>query len=227
MILETHLHTYLGSQCGKLSPALITNLYGRKGYDGIVITEHFSKSIFNDFYPKGSYEEKIGNLLLSYNQACKEAEKFKMKVFLGIEVGFSINGKNFEFLIYGIDKDFLLANNEIYFLTQKQLFALCVKNQLFMAQAHPFRNNIQVGNPLYMHGVEVYNGNKRHNNHNLKALAFAKKNNLIQISGSDFHQKEDLGLGGIIIPDNIENDKQLAAYLLSNQPKLIKNGRMK
>ena len=101
------------------------------------------------------------------------------------------------------------------------------KNNLFMVQAHPFRKYITLGNPLYMHGVEVFNGNKRHNSHNAKALNFAKKNNLLQFSGSDFHENEDLGLGGIIIPDTIDTNSDLINYIKNNQPQLIKKGRIK
>jgi len=225
MLLETHLHTYLGSPCGKLSPTIIANLYDNKNYNGIVITEHYIDSVFSGYYPKGSFDFKMDTFLTSYEQLTRESKKFNIKIFLGMEI--AINQGTSDYLIYGITKEFLKSNTYLYKLNQQQLFELCQKNNLFMVQAHPFRKNITVGDPLYMNGVEVYNGNKRHNSHNRKALSFAKKNNLKQFSGSDFHEKEDLGLGGIIVPNEIETNNDLVNYFFNNQPKLIKNGRIK
>jgi hypothetical protein len=215
----------MGSPCGKLDPQFITKLYKRKHYNGIIVTEHFTNYIINDFYPSGNYEEKINLFLKSYKLFETETKKNKMKIFLGMEIGLT-GMVNSDYLIYGITEKFLLDNKNMYRLNQQQLFEVCTNNNLFMVQAHPFRKGITLGNPLYMHGVEVFNGNKRHNNHNIKALRFAKKYNLKQSSGSDFHEKEDLATGGIIVPDGIETNNELISYFNNNQAKLIKKGRI-
>jgi len=224
MVLETHLHSYFGSPCGKLDPLLITKLYKYKNYDGLIVTEHFSNYILNDFYPAGTYEDKLNNFLKSYNLFLSDAKQYNLKIFLGMEI--CISGAIYaDYLIYGITEEFLFNNKNLSRLNQQELFELCNNNHLFMVQAHPFRKNITLGNPLFMHGVEVFNGNKRHNSHNLKALNFAKKNKLKQFSGSDFHEQEDLATGGIIIPDEINTNSELVDYFFNNQPQLIKKGR--
>ena len=53
--------------------------------------------------------------------------------------------------------------------------------------------------------MEVYNGNPRHNSHNDRALEYAEKYVLRQLSGSDFHHPEDLARGGVILPEAPEN----------------------
>jgi predicted metal-dependent phosphoesterase TrpH len=67
-------------------------------------------------------------------------------------------------------------------------------------QAHPFRYLRPVRASL-LDGVEVMNGNPRHNSQNAKAAAFARKHNLIQFSGSDTHMSEDVARGGLRLPE--------------------------
>jgi len=52
-------------------------------------------------------------------------------------------------------------------------------------------------------GVEIYNGNPRHNSSNHLALEYARKNGLKMLSGSDFHQVQDAARGGIIVDERI------------------------
>ena len=81
-------------------------------------------------------------------------------------------------------------------------------------QAHPFRVGIFPENPEYLDGIEVYNGNPRHDSRNEKAAEYAKYYNLKMLSGSDFHQTEDLARGGIVLSeapkDSIEFTRLLA-----------------
>ena len=73
----------------------------------------------------------------------------------------------------------------------------------------------------FLHGIEVYNGNPRHDSHNDKAADFAGSNNLLKLSGSDFHLYEDLGRGGIFLPDDINDNKKLVSYLKNNEAALF------
>ena len=68
-------------------------------------------------------------------------------------------------------------------------------------------------NPHLLDGVEVFNGHPRHDSRNHLAYSFAKKNNLIMSSGSDFHRVEDLATGGIIISKAVDTSKELAELM--------------
>jgi len=76
-------------------------------------------------------------------------------------------------------------------------------------------------------GLEVYNGNPRHDSQNNKALSYAEKNNLKMISGSDFHEYEDLARGGIAAEEVPSNMSELCSLLKSENYKLIKDGSIR
>ena len=46
-------------------------------------------------------------------------------------------------------------------------------------QAHPFRTGLTREDPALLDGVEVFNGNARHDSHNDDALRFARENGLL------------------------------------------------
>jgi hypothetical protein len=109
-----------------------------------------------------------------------------------------------------------------------------------MYQTHPYREGIVLGNPKYMHGAESFNGHYHHKNNNDLAKKFCFENGLVGLSGTDYHYDIQPITAGIYIPENIENEKQLAKFYFENNIKTIedeekyikyhlayKNGQMK
>ena len=96
-------------------------------------------------------------------------------------------------------------------------------NGCIIIQAHPFRPYIYRANPKYLDGVEIFNGNPRHNSSNDIAEMWAKKYDLMVTSGSDYHEIEDLGSGGIWFNKEIKDNKTLVEELKSGNYE-IKNG---
>ena len=88
-------------------------------------------------------------------------------------------------------------------------------------QAHPCRSYCNPRDPHLLDGVEIYNGNPRHENNNRRAKKWAEKYHLMVSSGSDFHQLEDAGLGGIILSTNVQDSRELAAVLKQGTAELI------
>jgi predicted metal-dependent phosphoesterase TrpH len=74
-----------------------------------------------------------------------------------------------------------------------------------------------------MHGAEVFNGNPRHENNNTQAAAFARRHGLRQSAGSDFHQYEDVGRGGLYLPAAVATEGDLARWLKRETPRLYRN----
>lgn len=197
-LFDPHVHTMESSVCGKISASEICSMYKEAGYDGIVITDHYYDGFF-DSLAGIEWHEKITRYLAGYNDALVEGEKIGLKVLHGIEfrTKFSPN----DFLVYGFDKDFLVRHEMLYLKNIAELKKLASENGALVYQAHPFRPGMSPESPSVLDGVEVMNGNPRQNSQNDLAEIFARNNNLRMISSSDAHQPEDIGNGGIYLPE--------------------------
>jgi hypothetical protein len=111
-------------------------------------------------------------------------------------------------------------NHEASAEEKKHLLEVAEKNNILIIQAHPMRNSMTVMNPDYLDGYEVYNGNMRHNSRNAIADAWAELNCKIKVSGSDFHQLEDLARGGVYFDNYVESTQQLVQELIKGRYKI-------
>jgi predicted metal-dependent phosphoesterase TrpH len=211
---DTHVHTSETSPCGGIEGKKLVQLYKNAGYRGLVITDHYFNQYF-DSLNDGSWEEKIESYLKGYKAALDEGRKLGLNIILGMEIRFEENDN--DYLVYGIDEAFLIENKELYKLGLEKFKKLAESNDLLIYQAHPFRSWIVPVDTKYLDGVEVFNGNPRQESANPLALSYANSNKLKMISGSDFHQIEDLALGGIVIPEAPENSLEFVKLLNSNK----------
>lgn len=215
--IETHCHTLGGSPCGKISAEKAVKAYKEAGYDAIILTNHFNDNTVPK--PGLSVRECAERYVDLYKKAKEHGEKYGIEVWFGIET--YLNGGSADFLIFGAEPDIVYENPEMYNMTQKELFKECEQYGCLLYQAHPFRSYCKPHNPNYLHGVEVYNGNARHDSHNDLALQWSEEHHLLKSAGSDFHQMEDLARGGILVPDTIGDIKALAEYMRNNEVELI------
>lgn len=219
---ETHLHTKETSACAKVSAKEIPHLYQEAGYDGIIITDHYSPNFFG---PRRDidWERCVKQYLEGYYTAANEGIKIGMPVLLGMEITFEETYN--DYLVYGFDERFLYNHPHLYKKKLKEFRKIADKNGLFVAQAHPFRPHMKEVKSALLDGMEVYNANPRHDSRNDLALAYAQKKKLIPLSGSDFHQYEDLARGGIIIDEFVDSGEDFAEYLLntSNAIELVRS----
>lgn len=210
---DTHVHTSETSPCGIIEAQEVVRLYKDAGYDGIVITDHYYDSFFEKL-GEMPWKDKVDIYLQGYCSAFDEGTNIGLTVLLGMEIRFEENPS--DYLVYGITEDFLKKYPKLYKLGIKKFRQLIEDEYMLIFQAHPYRRTMVVADPQDIHGVEVFNGNPRHNSHNDKALLYAKENGLMMSSGSDFHQKEDLARGGIIITQEITTSKDLLKALSEN-----------
>ena len=126
-------------------------------------------------------------------------------------------------MIYGFEDSLLYDNKPLFELTQKELFELSEKYNLFMYQTHPFRDGVKVGDPKFMHGVECFNGHYHHNNNNLKAKEFCEKNYLIKVVGTDFHHDDQPITTAVLVPENINDSISLTNYIRTNKLQTIED----
>lgn len=218
MKLEMHAHTSEVSPCAKVPAKKMIAACAAAGYNGVVVTDHFNNYVLEAF--PGPARRRVDRYLDGFRRAREAGEKLGVTVLLGMES--CIQGGPEDFLVYGIDCDFVYQHPAFYRYTQKEAFDACEEYGALLFQAHPCRSYCVPRDPGLLRGVEVYNGNPRHQNHNDQARRWAIKHGLLHSSGSDFHQLEDAGQGGIILPAPVKDGKELTSVLLSQKAELIR-----
>lgn len=212
-LYEMHFHTKNTSNCANVKAKDAVEEYIKAGYDGIIVTDHMSTSTYMKFGRELlSWKKKVDFFLRGYKEALETANG-RINVLLGMELRFKTSEGENDYLVYGINEDFLYNSPNILNLNSKKFYEECQKNGFLVFQAHPFRVGMKVTNPKYLDGVEIFNGNPRHNSSNDIAEAWAKKYDLMVTSGSDYHEYEDLGSGGIWFNKEIKDNKTLIEEL--------------
>ena len=222
---EMHLHSSLTSKCATSDSVEYVKRAVETGFAGMVLTNHFyrgnsaiDKSIpwcdFVEFYKR------------DWENAKEEGDKQDIDVIFGMEEGYG-NGK--ECLIYGLTPKDFSECGDFPKMPIAEISAFVRSKGGFIACAHPFRNRGYITNPdlepcaEYFDGVEVYNrGNSPEEN--IKAMEFAKKNNLICIGGGDTHSTSGFGAAGIILPQRVSGGKELVEMLKARKARLISGG---
>jgi predicted metal-dependent phosphoesterase TrpH len=217
--IDTHVHTSEVSKCGKVDAQTAVRSYIAHGYSGIVITDHFYETYFESF-GEMSWEEKINIYLQGYKKSCNEAAGKDFVIYSGMEIRFPENEN--DYLVFGLDENFLFEHPYLYKLGLEKFNRLAHDNGLLIYQAHPFRNRMVPADPYLLDGMEVLNGNPRHDSRDNLADEYASRFDLKKLSGSDFHQTDDIARGGIVVSELPRSNSGLVALLRENRYKLIK-----
>ena len=166
--IELHAHTSIASPCGKATPEETVRLYLEAGFDGLVITNHFSLASFGDI----SKEDLVALHMTAYERACKAAEGTGLKVYLCAEIRFVENGN--DYLLYGVSQEIL---ETVYDHFHKGLAAFresAPLPQSLLIQAHPFRDGCVPAEGRLLDGVEVFNMHPNHNPRSALAAMYAQ-----------------------------------------------------
>ena len=222
-LYEMHFHTKNTSNCANVKAEIAVEEYIRAGYDGIVVTDHLSPSTYmkygRELLP---WKKKVDFFLRGY-KAAKKTAAGRIPVLLGMEIRFRTSEGDNDYLVYGLNEDFLYEHPELLNLNIKKLYKMAQENGFLIFQAHPFRVGMKVTNPNHLDGIEVFNGNPRHNSSNDIAEMWAKKYDLGVTSGSDYHEIEDLGTGGIWFEKEILDNKTLVEELKKREYEIKKS----
>ena len=219
---EMHVHTAECDICAHVAAKDIVRMYQQKGYSGLVITDHYfamSFDWFADDLTEGTHCEFVDRWLRGYREAKKEGDKIGMTVLLGAEV--RLDGPNInDYLIYGIDEDFLFRAPYLNRLSSLQELISVLPENACVVQAHPFRDNMTVQSPDLLFGIEVNNGGTELFRNDL-ARTFAAHYGKPMLSGSDFHHADHLARGGISTDADIQSIQDLVQALRSGNYELI------
>jgi len=192
-------------------------LYIKAGYGGLCVTDHYDKGTF---LARGcsSWRGYADRFLAGYRKA-KDCAPAGFVVLLGAEI--RLEGSFNDYLLYGVTEDFLYNNPSLYDYDMKSFHKLAHDNGILIFQAHPFRPMMTRQKPEYLDGVEVLNGNPRHDSRNDLAYEFAKKHKLAMSAGSDAHETEDVGRSGIMTKNKIKDLATLKSVLTEGAFEII------
>ncbi len=182
---ETHLHTSPVSKCARADVREVLELYKSMDYEGIFLTNHFLDGNIN-IDRNLPYEERIEFYFSDYEKAKELEKEIGITVFCGLELSY----RGTDFLIYGLDKAWLLENPQIMDMSKKEELAYISDQGALVIHAHPYRESGHIDHirlfPRSVHGVEVINAN-RNELENSMAAHYAKSYGLLEFAGSDNH----------------------------------------
>ncbi len=229
-LYETHLHTIEGSACAHFTGKEMARSCKEYGYTGIFVTDHNwgGNTAVNR---KLSWEEWVNQFCKGYESAKEEGDKIGLDVFFGYEAGYA----GTEFLLYGIDKEWMLAHPALRTADVEEQYKLVKEKGGMVIHAHPYREEDYIPEirlfPQWVDGVEAVNAmhsNSRSFAHNeprfdVSAIAYAKENKLPMTAGSDIHFTDLLG-GGVAFKRKLTSGADYVKAILSGEDYVLTNG---
>jgi histidinol phosphatase-like PHP family hydrolase len=189
-LYETHLHTSQASACANSRGRDYISVYRDLGYTGIIVTDHFihGNSALDDRQP---WRDWVSAFCRGYEEARDEGEKQGLDVFFGWEETFDGD----DYLVYGLDKAWLLEHPEPKNWTRKRQYETVRQYGGCVVHAHPFRQARYIPRitlcPAFIDAVEVANAGNPYPSWNALAFRYAQKIGLPVTAGSDIHHACD------------------------------------
>jgi len=192
-LYETHLHTAGVSKCAASKGADYIAGYIDKGYSGIIVTDHFFNANCG-LSRRLVWKEWVNEFCRGYEEAKEEGDKQGLDVFFGWEETFDSCD---DYLIYGLDKKWLLEHPEVRSWTRKEQYSAVKEAGGCVIQAHPFRQRYYISKVVLSSGcvdaVEAANGGNNDDfSFDALALRYAKKIGKPVIAGSDIHNVSNI-----------------------------------
>ena len=218
-IYETHMHTCQGSACSDTLGRDYIQKYIDQGYAGIIITDHFYRG--NCAVDRSlPWAEFINTFCSGYEDARNEGDRRGFPVFFGWEE----NVEGDEYLIYGLDKQFMLAHPEMPTWTRKQQYEIIRAAGGCVVQAHPFRarsylNTIRLS-PHFADAIEGVNAANEPAWNSL-ALRYGELLDLPMTAGSDNHHADRMcakNLAGVAFDRPLRNIHDYVSAILERRP---------
>ncbi|HPJ21985.1 MAG TPA: PHP domain-containing protein [Clostridia bacterium] len=217
-LFEIHCHTLESSICGKVPARELVKMHKEAGFEGICLTDHY-----NDYHFADRFNDDVMNFLKGYRLAKEYGDEIGLKVLFGVEYRFC--DTNNDYLVFGITEDFVIRNPDVYKLTLKEFRNRFQGEDLIIIQAHPGRDGQKRIDVNLLDGMEVVNGNPRHEARNEQVFKYAKENNLLMTGASDYHRDTDLFLACMEFENEINDEKELVREIKAGRYQIIDNTR--
>lgn len=224
---ETHLHTSVSSRCGESTPEEMVVACKEYGYTGIIVTDHNwgGNTCIDKYLPWNDFVDKYCE---SYERAKAKGDEIGLDVFFGWEAGYD----GTEFLIYGLNKEWLRQNPEIRYASVEEQFALVHQGGGIVVHAHPYREEHYIPEvrlfPDYIDAVEGANAThtSAESQHvyaiefDERARKYAAKLSLPMTAGSDVHSTRMFG-GGIRTKRKLKDIHDFTELILSGRDYIL------
>lgn len=216
---EPHLHTSQGSKCGMNTGAEMARAHKEAGYTGIFVTDHFFNG--NTAVPKDlPWCDRVNAFCAGYEDAKGEGDLIGLDVFFGFEFGVGAA----DFLIYNLDKEWLLAHENIDLLPAREAFSLMRSDGGFIVHAHPFRERDYIDHiklfPDCVDAVETLNA-ANSDLFNDRAKWFADSYGLPYTAGSDIHRTEISKRNGVIVGQRLNGTNMYRDFVIAQKVTLF------
>ncbi len=189
--IELHAHTSPCSGCSQISPREMVQRLKAKGYDAVVIANHF--------YSDGPYagaDDPVAAYLEDYRIAADEGEKQGLQVLLGAEFRFTENMN--DYLVYGVDEAFLRETFPRLDMGIEAFYREYAHENRLILQAHPFRNGMTLISPEHLDGIEMMNLHPHHNSRVGVAARYTAEHPMPAVTlGTDLHDPGHEGIAAL------------------------------
>ena len=224
--LEIHFHTDESSPCGKVPAAEGIARYKEAGYDGVTVTDHFSRATLGGQADGRAWAQVRDRFLLGYRKAREAGERLGVRVYLGMEIRFPANDN--DYLVYGADEDFFDRHPWVYETSLEAFRSLVKAEGLCVIQAHPFRPGCTPARADLLDGAEIFNGHPGHDSHNELAKKWIAEvrahggadggpRRFAATAGSDFHQDWHFTGTAILMERLPADEKELRDRILAEK----------
>ena len=218
-VYETHMHTCQASACGKSPGRDYIQKYIDAGYAGIMITDHFFRGNCG-VDRRLPWREFVNRFCAGYEDALNEGEKRGFPVSFGWEENFDGD----EYLIYGLDKAWMIAHPDMPEWTRKQQYDIVRAAGGCVVQAHPFRAR-SYNHTIYLahalcDAVEIYNAGTEPKWNSL-AARYAAVVGLPVTAGSDNHCADTMRpekTAGVAFDRPLDSVRDYVAAILERRP---------
>jgi hypothetical protein len=229
-LYETHLHTSQGSRCARNTGHEMAEAAKKAGYSGIIVTDHswYGNCNVDNALP---WSDWVSEFCKGYEDAKSWGDKNDLSVFFGYESCY----KGTEFLVYGVDGQWLAAHPEIKDATIPEQHALINSAGGMVIHAHPYREEWYIPEirlfPEDVDGVEGVNATHssplstahKDPNFNTRAISYAKEHNLPMTAGSDVHTTLMFG-GGVAFDHKLNSISDYITAIRTNSDRLLTDG---
>lgn len=229
-LYETHMHTSQASKCAGSKGSEMAKAAKEAGYAGVIITDH-SWYGNNCIDPSLPWEQWIEAFCKGYEDAKRWGEENDFTVLFGYEANYS----GTEFLIYGVDKKWLIAHPQIRDASVGEQYRMIHEAGGMVIHAHPYREAGYIPQirlfPEYVDGVEAVNAthsshlSQHHNDpeFDVRAAVYAREHQLPMTAGSDIHDTSLLG-GGMAFKRKLTSVEDYCRAVLSGEDYILTNG---